>query len=78
MDRLENLERVLPAGMSLPEMALRFIISNPDVTTVIPGMRRVTSVRGNAGAERAGALDPALMRMLRAHRWDRTPARKAD
>ena len=31
--------------MSLAEMALRFVISNPDVTTVIPGMRRVTSVR---------------------------------
>ncbi|MBX7187722.1 MAG: aldo/keto reductase [Vicinamibacteria bacterium] len=78
MDRIERLERAVPAGMSLPEMALRFVISNPDVTTVIPGMRRVTSVRGNLGAERAGALDPTLMRILRAHRWDRTPAQKAD
>ena len=78
MDRIEKLERILPAGMSLAEMALRFVISNPDVTTVIPGMRRVTSVRGNVDAERAGALDPTLMRILRAHRWDRTPAKKAD
>jgi aryl-alcohol dehydrogenase-like predicted oxidoreductase len=78
MDRIERLEKILPAGMSLPEMALRFVISNPDVTTVIPGMRRVASVRGNVAAERAGALDPALMNALRGHRWDRTPAPKAD
>jgi aryl-alcohol dehydrogenase-like predicted oxidoreductase len=59
-------------------MALRFVISNPDVTTVIPGMRRVASVRGNVAAERAGALDPALVAALRGHRWDRMPAKKAD
>lgn len=78
MDRIERLEKILPAGMSLPEMALRFVISNPDVTTVIPGMRRVASVRANVAAERAGALDPALMATLRGHRWDRTPSKKAD
>jgi len=78
MDRIERLEKVVPASMSLPEMALRFVISNPDVTTVIPGMRRLASVRGNVAAERAGALDPALMKVLRAHRWDRTPPKKAD
>jgi aryl-alcohol dehydrogenase-like predicted oxidoreductase len=78
MDRIERLEKILPDGMSLPEMALRFVISNPDVTTVIPGMRRVASVRANVAAERAGALDPALMAALRGHRWDRRPAKKAD
>ena len=78
MDRIERLQKILPAGMSLPEIALRFVISNPDVTTVIPGMRRVASVSGNVAAERAGALDPALMAALRGHRWDRTPAKKAD
>jgi aryl-alcohol dehydrogenase-like predicted oxidoreductase len=78
MDRIERLEKVLPAGMSLAEMALRFVISNPDVTTVIPGMRRVASVRGNVAAERAGALGPELMKALRDHRWDRTPPKKND
>jgi len=78
MDRIEGLEKILPTGMSLPEMALRFVFSNPDVTTVIPGMRRLSSVRANVAAERAGALDPALVAELRAHRWDRKPARKAD
>jgi aryl-alcohol dehydrogenase-like predicted oxidoreductase len=78
MDRIERLESIVPRGMSLPEMALRFVISNPDVTTVIPGMRRLASVRGNLAAEKAGPLSPELMKALRAHRWDRTPGKKPD
>ena len=78
MDRIEHLERILPANMTLPEMALRFVISNPDVTTVIPGMRRVVSVRGNVSAEKAGPLDRGLMQVLRSHRWDRKPQKRAD
>ena len=78
MDRVERLLAILPAGMSLPEMALRFILSNPDVTTVIPGMRRVSRVRGNVAAEAKGPLDSDLVTALRAHRCDRKPAKKAD
>ena len=78
MDRIEKLEKILPVGMNLPEMALRFVMSNPDVTTVIPGMRRVASVRANVAAEEAGPLDQAMIKRLRAHRWDRTPATKPD
>ena len=64
--------------MTLPELALRFVISNPDVTAVIPGMRRTASVESNVEAERAGPLDPATVAMLRAHRWNRKPAKKSD
>jgi aryl-alcohol dehydrogenase-like predicted oxidoreductase len=78
MDRIEALEKIVPSGMSLPEMALRFVISNRDVTTVIPGMRRLASLRGNLVAESAGALSPELIKALRAHRWDRTPGKKPD
>lgn len=78
MDRIERLLRVVPKGMTLPEMALRFVITNPDVTTVIPGMRRLQSVRGNVAAETAGPLEDGLMAELRAHRWDRKPAKKPD
>lgn len=78
MDRVERLLGIVPAGMTLPEMALRFILSNPDVTTVIPGMRRVQSVRGNVAAEANGPLSADLINELRAHRWNRKPAKKAD
>ena len=38
--RVERLKAVVPEGMDLPELALRFILANPDVSTVIPGMRK--------------------------------------
>jgi len=54
-------------------MALRFCLSNPDVHTVIPGMRRIRHVEANIAAAHAGPLDPVLLEQLRAHRWDREP-----
>jgi aryl-alcohol dehydrogenase-like predicted oxidoreductase len=74
MDRIERLEALLPPGMSLSELAIRFILSNDDVDTVIPGMRKPRNVRANIAAANAGALDRALIDRLRAHRWDREPA----
>ena len=65
-------EQILPAGMSLPEMALRFILSHPAVSTTIPGMRRPEHVRQNIAASDAGPLDKALLAELKKHRWDRT------
>jgi len=73
VDRAEALEELLPEGMSLPELALRFILSNDDVTTVIPGMRKQRHVRANVKAAEAGALPASLIDTLRAHRWDRAP-----
>jgi aryl-alcohol dehydrogenase-like predicted oxidoreductase len=73
VDRAEALKAVLPPGMTLPELAMRFILSNPDVSTVIPGMRKPAHVRANLGASDAGPLPPELLSKLRGHRWDRTP-----
>ena len=64
----------LPAGMTLPEAAVRFILSNPDVSVTIPGMRRESHVRANLAAGEAGPLPEPLRAALRAHRWDRRPA----
>jgi aryl-alcohol dehydrogenase-like predicted oxidoreductase len=71
--RAESLRRILPAGMTMPELALRFILSCPDVHTVIPGMRKTKHVEQNTDASDAGPLAPALMAELRHHRWDRRP-----
>lgn len=71
--RAEALRRILPAGMTMPELALRFILSCPDVHTVIPGMRKTKHVEQNTAASDAGPLAPALMAELRHHRWDRRP-----
>lgn len=76
--RIDKLREVLPDGMSLPEMALRFILSEPTVTTTIVGMRKEEHVRGNMAVSEAGPLDPGLLQKLRAHRWDRAPKRWSD
>jgi aryl-alcohol dehydrogenase-like predicted oxidoreductase len=57
----------------MAEMALRFILSNPDVAVVIPGMRKSVNVRSNVAAAEAGPLPAELLKRLRPHRWDRTP-----
>jgi aryl-alcohol dehydrogenase-like predicted oxidoreductase len=78
LERVEKLKAILPANMALPEMALRFILSNPVVSTIIVGMRKPEHVRENIAASDKGALDPALLQELKKHRWDRTPQRWSD
>jgi aryl-alcohol dehydrogenase-like predicted oxidoreductase len=72
IERVGHLAPSVPAGMTLPELALRFILENPLVTTTIPGMRRVRHVEGNLAASDAKRLTPAVVAELRRHRWDRT------
>jgi aryl-alcohol dehydrogenase-like predicted oxidoreductase len=60
-------------AMSLPELALCFILSHPAVTTTIPGMRRVGHVEANIAAAARGPLAPDVIARLRQHRWDRVP-----
>ena len=73
MDRVEALRPLVPSGSSLPEMALRFILANADVATVIPGMRRPAHVRANIATSDIGPLEALLVTRLRGHRWDRRP-----
>jgi len=74
VERAEELKTMLPAGMTLPEMALRFILSNDDVSTIIPGMRKPTHVDANIATSDTGKLPDGLLAQLRPHRWDRKPA----
>jgi aryl-alcohol dehydrogenase-like predicted oxidoreductase len=71
--RVEKLKHVLPPSMTLPELALRFILSNPVVSTTIIGMRKPDHVRQNISSSDAGPLDRPLLRTLKGYRWDRTP-----
>jgi aryl-alcohol dehydrogenase-like predicted oxidoreductase len=56
---------------ALPELALRFCLSHPAVSTVIPGMRRPTHVQANAVASDKGPLPPATLERLKSSRWVR-------
>jgi aryl-alcohol dehydrogenase-like predicted oxidoreductase len=78
LPRVEALNQIVPAGMTLPEMALRFVLSHPAVSTTIVGMRKLDHVRQNVALSDAGPLDAALLGKLKAHRWDRKPQRWSD
>lgn len=73
IERVEKLKTVLSPGLTLPQMALRYILSFPAVSTIIVGMRKPEHVRQNIAASDAGGLDAALLRKLKDHRWDREP-----
>jgi|SRR5208337_317059 len=73
VDRVEALKLVLPPGMRLPEAALRFILMNPAISTVIPGMRKPRHVDANLATSDATPLPSPLYAALRNHRWERKP-----
>ena len=75
VERAEALKPLLRDGLTMPEMALRFILNNPDVSTIIPGMRKIRNVEANIGAGEKGTLPGQLQAELKKHRWDRTPTR---
>lgn len=73
VEHADALRPDVPAGMTMPEVALRFILSNPDVATVIPGMRKLEHVRANTATSDGTRLPPEVIERMRAHRWDREP-----
>ncbi len=73
VDHADALKPLIPAGMTMPEMALRFILANKDVHTIIPGMRKVRNVEANIRSSDGKTLSSPLLQNLKDHRWDRTP-----
>ena len=82
VDRAESLKELLRSwneshagaeSLTLPELALRFILSNPDVATIIPGMRKTAHVQSNIAASDVGSLPADLLHELQKHRWVRKP-----
>lgn len=73
VDHADRLKPLIPAGMTMAEMALRFILSNSDVSTTIPGMRKAPHVQANLQASDGKGLPEELLKTLKSHRWDRKP-----
>lgn len=73
IEHAERLKPLIPSGMTMADMALRFILNNPVVSTIIPGMRKLEHVESNIAASDAGPLSETLHTALKAHRWDRLP-----
>ena len=55
----------------IAEIALRYILSHPAVSTVIPGMRSVRNVERNMRVADGEGLPEDQLRLLKNHRWVR-------
>lgn len=73
VDHADALRPLIPQGMTMAKMALRFILCNDDVHTVIPGMRKIRNVEANTATSDGNKLSKELHLKLKGHRWDRKP-----
>jgi aryl-alcohol dehydrogenase-like predicted oxidoreductase len=73
VERADQLKPLVPAEMTMPQLALRFILANPNVSTIIPGMRKLSHVDSNVAASTGDSLPAGLVAELRKHRWERRP-----
>jgi aryl-alcohol dehydrogenase-like predicted oxidoreductase len=73
VEHADALRPLIPSGMTMPEMALRFILGNDDVHTIIPGMRKIRNVEANMATSDGKKLGASLLQQLKKHRWDRLP-----
>lgn len=78
-DRLERAVRraekvkedIADTGLTMPQVALKFALMHPAVSTVIPGIRNVGQAEANIGASDLPDLSEATMLKLREHNWQR-------
>jgi aryl-alcohol dehydrogenase-like predicted oxidoreductase len=79
LQAVEELKRLVDPGMTLTQFALRWVIDQPGVSTVIPGARNPEQVRANAAVaalapltdEQLRGVTEVYDRLLRAHVHDR-------
>ncbi|MEO6012911.1 MAG: aldo/keto reductase [Devosia sp.] len=61
----DEVKHWLPTGMSLADLALRWILDQPAVSTIIAGVSRPDQLKGNAAASRMDPLEPSLVAKLK-------------
>ena len=72
VDRVDKIkDDIKDSELSMPEVALKFVLAHPAVSTVIPGMRRVSQAEANCGVSDKPDLDTGHLETLRGHRWNR-------
>jgi aryl-alcohol dehydrogenase-like predicted oxidoreductase len=70
--RVEKLKTLLgPYALTIPELALKFILAHPAVSVVIPGMRRMKNVEANTRVSGSAPIPDDVLRELTAHAWKR-------
>lgn len=72
VERTDKLKDLLGSeAKTLPELSLRFILSFPEISTTIPGLRRVNHVEENTSVSDGRLLSAQLIKELKKNRWDR-------
>ena len=72
VERVNKLKNLLgPEAATVPELALRFCLHHPAVSSVIPGMRTQANVEMNCRISDGRTPSSGLIAELRKHRWDR-------
>jgi aryl-alcohol dehydrogenase-like predicted oxidoreductase len=66
LEAVRRLRPLAPQGASMAQFALRWIIDQPGVTTVIPGARNAEQARANVAAARQAPLGPDTLAGARA------------
>jgi aryl-alcohol dehydrogenase-like predicted oxidoreductase len=61
----DEIKHWLPAGMSLPHLALRWILDQPAVSTIIAGVTRPAQLEDNAAVSRMDPLPEELVHKLK-------------
>ncbi len=77
-ERTQALSFLTEDGSSLAEAALRFVLSHPAVSTVIPGMRSPSRVEQNVRISDGNYLSVKTLDELKAHAWPRNFYRSDD
>jgi aryl-alcohol dehydrogenase-like predicted oxidoreductase len=66
LQAVDELRSLVPAGMTLAQMALRWILTFPEVTCAIPGAKRPSQVEENVAAADLPPLSEETMMQIRA------------
>ena len=73
VNKVDKIRPLIPIKKSMAEVALRFILMNKEVATIIPGMRKKKNVISNISTSDGKGIEIKLYNKLKNHRWDRKP-----
>ncbi len=66
LEAVEELKQLLPAGWTMAQFALRWILMHPAVSCVIPGAKRPSQVEDNTAAADLPEISPETMQAIKA------------
>ena len=69
VERIQQYRRQFHPTISMPGLALRFCLSDPAVSTVIPGIRTIAQAEMNAAASDGDLLSSADLKRLEEFHW---------